>query len=508
MLSTPKQQLVEALGLIDVSNEEELGQSISALLTTVHENAPRIPLSRIAHEISKFNAASSLDPLDTLPVLLSCKDPAAKEILLMIGEFGSAKETVIAIQEAIERMDIKIYGDEEDNELDATRLSYPSQLMILVDLYSACAYNISVDISVLKKMCLGIPRLKSRRKTTSETIMPLLSELENVIRLTGSLASREEASLAQRTLESIYPRLALRSAVAPGWESGEEAISNVTDAYISLKVEIDSVLSTPSLQRMMIFAHSQQSPLVSNNLGKLVPVIVSAIQANWGLDESLSILLHALSPLRAPPRPYLSEEMIHPLFSVISPLSSSHPDHLVRHQAFRILSTLLASCPPPVRLQLVRELAVDEDFPQMCVAAVGLIKEAVLEGISNPPSVFASPSFLDVFGPILFRPSPPNLLADDTLTLDKFQESSEPARLVECLGTYYTILQRDKNNLTRMRNADALHSVEASLLTPLRLALNKLATDPNVGHNFLLGSLQMSIERVDGAIAQLETSTL
>ncbi|KAG6844141.1 hypothetical protein H0H87_009484 [Tephrocybe sp. NHM501043] len=140
MLSNSTSQLIEALNLLDVSSEEDLGPSLLALLTTARESSPKIPLSRIAHEIFTADAASLLDPLDTLPVLLPCKDPAAREILSFIGECGSAKETLMAIQEAAERLISSI--DKEDEDGDITPLSFPSQLVILVDLYTACAYNI------------------------------------------------------------------------------------------------------------------------------------------------------------------------------------------------------------------------------------------------------------------------------------------------------------------------------------------------------------------------------
>ncbi|KAG6872096.1 hypothetical protein C0995_013020 [Termitomyces sp. Mi166 len=396
---------------------QELGHSIFALLTTAREGSPQIPLSRIAHEIAQADAASLLDPLDTLPILLPCKDPGAREILSLIGECGSAKETVVAVQEALERLAAahQNFDQDENDDPDATQRSFPSQLGILIDLYSTC-----------------IPRLTLRRKTTSETIKPLLLQLEEVIRLSGLLVSTEEAS---------------RSSVPPDWEAGEEAVSDAINAYSSLGLATDSVATQPLLSRMVIYAHAPPNTTVPIHLAKLTAVIVSSIRANCGLDEALAVLLRGLAPLKAPPRPHLSEEIIYPLFAVIPQLSSAHSDPLVRHQAFRILSLLLASCPPLVRLQLLQELTVDENFPQMRVAAVGLVREAVLEGLSNPPHLFASPRFFDVFGPILFRPNPPDLLLDQHLSFESFQKTSESARLVECLGTYYIILLRDTGNL-------------------------------------------------------------
>ena len=83
----------------------------------------------------------------------------------------------------------------------------------------------------------------------------------------------------------------------------------------------------------------------------------------------------------------------------------------------------------------------------MRTAAVGLVKEALLESLAshqkNDP--FLGSLFLQSFGPILFRPNPPDLLSS-SLSLKEFQESNEPSRLVECLSLYYVILQRDEKN--------------------------------------------------------------
>ena len=85
----------------------------------------------------------------------------------------------------------------------------------------------------------------------------------------------------------------------------------------------------------------------------------------------------------------------------------------------------------------------------MRVASVGLVKEALLQAFTRPDAkdnVFLSPLFLRTFGPILFRPDPPDLLSS-ALALKDFQETHEPARLVECLSLYYVLVQRDELNL-------------------------------------------------------------
>ena len=200
---------------------------------------------------------------------------------------------------------------------------------------------------------------------------------------------------------------------------------------------------------MIVFAHSELDVATSCDLLKLMPIIVASIQTGSALDEALAILLHGLEPLKPLPRPQLPDTIIHPMFAILPTLSSTHPDPLVRHQAFRILSLVLSSCASQTRLQFLKDLATHPYFPQMRVAAVGLIKEAVLFAISVAPTsdVFASSTFLKVLGPVVLRACPPDLFAEPDLSIKTFKESSEPARLIECLGLYYTLLRRVTANM-------------------------------------------------------------
>lgn len=217
-----------------------------------------------------------------------------------------------------------------------------------------------------------------------------------------------------------------------------------------------------------------------------------------------------MSPVSPPTT--LSPEIVMPLCTILPTIASAHLDPVVRHQAFRIISSLLTLTQPDSRIQLLADLTGDSQLPQMRVAAVGLVKEAIMESLSSTkPNLFASPLFLRVFGPILFRPSPPDLFSGSKeLSLSSFQESSEPQRLVECLALYYVLLQRDHRNLTGIRDADVLSSVESSLLEPLRSTLAKWMSHPSVFGSHMhaimpLVSLQIGLERVDAAIAQLRS---
>lgn len=84
------------------------------------------------------------DPLNSIPLLLSCDAPAAGDLLSLIGEFCSAKEVVIAVQEAVERLEASFNSD--DDEFEEVGQKVPQQapsspvarLSILTRLYAAC----------------------------------------------------------------------------------------------------------------------------------------------------------------------------------------------------------------------------------------------------------------------------------------------------------------------------------------------------------------------------------
>ena len=183
----------------------------------------------------------------------------------------------------------------------------------------------------------------------------------------------------------------------------------------------------------------------------ILPVLVSSIQANSFLDESLAVLtrtLHLRQSKTSPPS--LSPHITVPLCGLLPTVASGHADPLTRHQAFRILSLLLVASEPQLRFRHLVELTGNSEFPQMRVASVGLVKEALLEALSLPPNaenIFLTSLFLRSFGTILFRPNPSDLFTSANLTLSEFQDSHEPQRLVECLSLYYVLLLRDKRNL-------------------------------------------------------------
>ena len=97
-----------------------------------------------------------------LPVLLPCNDPTARDIMAVIGEYGSAKEVVMAAQEAVEQLE-RLFdydgavGDNDDHRsvdkeecppiAGKSKLNSPiTQLTILIGLYGSCKFCIGRSV--------------------------------------------------------------------------------------------------------------------------------------------------------------------------------------------------------------------------------------------------------------------------------------------------------------------------------------------------------------------------
>lgn len=222
-----------------------------------------------------------------------------------------------------------------------------------------------------------------------------------------------------------------------------------------LDLTIRSCESRLSLGSLILLAHSPNYSLSIPSLTAFFPVILSSVQSNTALDEILSLLITCIVPLRSQtPPPDLPSDLAVSLAHVLSLLAGVHPDPSTRHHVFRLISAVLTLTPSPLRLHLLQGLLTDsESSPQMRVAAVGLVREAVLEALATSPgsaessrNVFASPLLLQTIGPIVLSTNPPDLLTAGNLQPKDFLGSSEPLRLVECLAFYYVLLQRDIHN--------------------------------------------------------------
>ena len=214
--------------------------------------------------------------------------------------------------------------------------------------------------------------------------------------------------------------------------------------------QFDSLDRLASSSDLVFYAYSPPAGAdLEKLLSFLIPALIASIQTNEFLNESLAVLithLHAWQTTR--PRNSLPHDITIPLFSLLPSVASAHPDPSARHQTFRVLSLLLSVADPWLRFQHLLEYTRESEYPQMRVASVGLVKDTLVKSLSIPSTKddpFCSPLFLRSFGPVLFRSD----LLSEALTLDEFQETTEPGRLVECLSLYYILLQRDQQNVVR-----------------------------------------------------------
>lgn len=210
-------------------------------------------------------------------------------------------------------------------------------------------------------------------------------------------------------------------------------------------------LENPTTGSLIILAHEQQGPIPKDLFTRMFPVLVSSIQMNIVLDESLFLIFRGLAQDRT--QSDLLPELATSLCIVLPALASTHLDPFIRHFSLRLLGLILARLPSMLQQQVLISLATDTEFPQMRAAAIGLLKEFVLEALQIPaPSgeqnIFASPLLIRSFGPILFRTMPSDYLSTITAA-ENIEKSLEPSRISEVLSFYYVLLQRDKDNKVR-----------------------------------------------------------
>ncbi|TFK89669.1 hypothetical protein K466DRAFT_574710 [Polyporus arcularius HHB13444] len=532
--------LRESLRLDDDELDEDLGIALTSLITTaVHDKEPKRTLSDIVKALKQGGSVSSLEPLTIIPVVIGSQEAGADDLLELMSKECSAKEVVMAVEEVMESLDRQLQLRDEESEESVNQLSIARQLARVVRAYE-----------------IAIPRLPKWKKSPRETVESRLAELESVLSLVGTHATAGDdrvvisavthlvdslkdgadektkellhhlldetvsafancirEGVAKKAFAANFSRLVLPQAASSS--SSQGLLTGTWSALRALGVDTRYYESRPSLVSLVLLAHEPTYTFSTQTLSAFFPIVLSSIQSNVALDEVLSILLSSLAPLRSQtPRPELSVDLIVPLVHLLPHLASNHSDPEIRHYTYRVLSLVLGLAPSPVRFHLLHDILGDKDVPpQMHVAAVGLLKEAVLEGLAaKDKNMFASPLLLSTFGPIVLRPDPPDL---DSVSLDDFLKSAEPLRMVECLAFYYMLLLRDTKNQTGVRDDGSRNVVQRELLQPLRqrleawqtaLAASPKGNEHNHDSTMQLGILDMWLERVQGTLDKLKSA--
>ncbi|KAF9056712.1 hypothetical protein BDP27DRAFT_1345084 [Rhodocollybia butyracea] len=371
------------------------------------------------------------------------------------------------------------------------------------------------------------------------------------------------ASLTKRAFKLSFPRQGMRENLNERWEVDSEDLRCVTAAYIraggSLSPSVDSSLSPipnqanqakaifvlsahaivdayypPSTSSSIVHISQSEKPLTFS-LTFHSPLIISSIQTNAFLDETLAVLLLCLSS-SLPPLPshqnqvlikvplYDStsslEPLLLPLCELLPPLASHHPDPFIRHCTYRLLGLVverLEKLDMMAGARVLRDLVgpLPDGAPQsqMRIAAVGLVKDSVLRALSESQSkgkgfkntsILASPRFLQMFAPVLFVAEPPDFfdsfeselslptvtaLESSSITmafgdgkklenlrkkLESDKVNTELARLTECVSLYYVLLARDRGNLTGIHDRDNRSNIERTLFESMRRVVPRL----------------------------------
>lgn len=190
------------------------------------------------------------------------------------------------------------------------------------------------------------------------------------------------------------------------------------------------------------------------DLGALTPAMIPNLQIQHLNDECYYLILSALVPSHSSTNLPVPAEASVPLVQILVPVAASHPDPSLRNLTYTLISLLLKALPPGPRLASLTELVSPGcPFPAMRVAAISLVRDAVLDALATTQSraegnVLASPQLFAALGRVLLRSEPLDLFEDTSeKKLKEFLEESEPARLTGCLGFYYVVLERDEKNL-------------------------------------------------------------
>lgn len=176
------------------------------------------------------------------------------------------------------------------------------------------------------------------------------------------------------------------------------------------------------------------------------------------VDESLFIILYGLFP-ESNSREEWDPTSASPLIEILAHLSCHHSDLYVRHMAFRIIGEILRRFPSPLEhMRALHGLLTDDSFPAMRVAAVGLLKDAVVGAFasshSGRESPFSSPILVQTFGRLVLRVDPENLFEDSSSpVVDDPMLMMQYKRVAECISFYYVLLSLDSENKVRTRTA-------------------------------------------------------
>ncbi|KAL4253083.1 hypothetical protein ABKN59_002237 [Abortiporus biennis] len=483
---------LNSLSLEGVPSEHKLFLRLKSALEGDRSSNDLKDLIRAAEANS---LAEEIDPLTIVPLLLPSSVDGVKDFLDLIGTLSNAKEIMIAVQESAEKLGnlLRASTEDEDHVKDADddKVSNPDQVVRIIELYSAA-------IPRLLKLLIQFVGNESNSQESRNLLVSILQLaksitdwvadddteksklyiiLQNLLRRTIESTCRSiKSNVTMKAFRKQFPRLT--RPLGPDDAQPNDIIHSVIESFPLFNINRTHLISNPSVFSLILLAHMDQSSFEIPELVKFLPVFIVSIQSNTALDETLAILLSSLCPLRSS-RSDVPSTFTIPIVHVLAPLASSHPDPEIRHVSYRLLSTTLGLTPSHVRLRLLLDLISDSEtsLPQMRIAAISLVREAVLEALSQPATsnptnqnAFTSPLFMSELGSTIFRQYPSDLFVAE-IPAEEFLDTPEPLRLVEALTLYTILVQKDVDNRTGVRDVDVLQEMDWTLLHPLNKQL-------------------------------------
>ncbi|GAA6018052.1 hypothetical protein JCM10207_006062 [Rhodosporidiobolus poonsookiae] len=504
-----------------------------------------------------FPLLSALLPVCSASPASQASTTSARTSLLLVAEHSSAKEVVLALDERVSELKMPEDSDEEEAWEEAHTQSDAGgaapwdprdaavQLATIVDMY---------------KLALLRTRTPRPLKFLSPIVEPLVMAVGQLA-LEGAFRERDKEgglsasqpepdeedfggadSVALKLLESVS---LFTQAVSSGtWLDG--AGKTTEEASFRPQSLLDPLGYSPS--NLSVFLSSRFSPQHSR-IGAFAllvhllasPTFSSDDVAELSASETLSAALSVIKmpfeqPLlrvgedevvffcwslceRAIEREGgLENEVLFPLIEILSTLSALSPIPQTRFLSFRLITHLLLrgirpSSPSAIaastsasdsvettQLILLKSLVDKSPFPQLRVAAIGLVRE-LLEGKlgeadaadaadagktgKDEESLTASPSLLlSLLArelPSLFRlpdlpasasspSSAPQPISATTCSPDEFVENAWAATM-ERLKLVLVWTKRDGKNRTGLLSPASLASLRSTLLAPLRTLL-------------------------------------
>ncbi|RHZ56309.1 hypothetical protein Glove_402g107 [Diversispora epigaea] len=167
------------------------------------------------------------------------------------------------------------------------------------------------------------------------------------------------------------------------------------------------------------------------------------------------------------------------LFQALSSFASTSSDESLRFNSHQLLLRIISLCTDDARMFLLKELLTNCPFEQMKSAAIGMLKEIVIQRLNEAYaaksdkskefglSVFASPYLIEGFFPHILRLKS---ILNESSSIEELEKEfiEKHSFLMHGLNFYMLLLMRDDKNLTGVWNENQIKDTQKEFLDPLK----------------------------------------